>query len=126
MITELKRFLKWKKGEAGEVKSADAKSLPAPEMESEVSVSSEVLGRRPALLEKIKEEEQQIWPELCKTKAMDEIEQFASRLKGWAEEGQWPALLRYAENLDQQVQEFDVARLPKTLQDFPNIIDSLS
>jgi hypothetical protein len=57
---------------------------------------------------------------------MDEIEQFAGRLKGWADEAQWSTLRAYAERLDQQVQEFDLDHLPKTLQSFPEIISSLS
>jgi hypothetical protein len=56
---------------------------------------------------------------------MDEIEQFALRLKDWAEAAQWSDLRAYAESLDQQVQEFDLDRLPKTLQNFPAIIQSL-
>jgi hypothetical protein len=35
-------------------------------------------------------------------------------------------LRAYAESLQQQVQEFDLGRLPKTLQHFPEIVASLS
>lgn len=56
---------------------------------------------------------------------MDEIERFARRLKDWADAGQWSALRAYAESLGQQVQEFDLDRLPTTLQGFPAIIRSL-
>ncbi|MRR37884.1 hypothetical protein EG829_25200 [bacterium] len=78
------------------------------------------------MLARLREQEQRVWPGLCKRKAMDEIEQFAGRLKSWAEEAQWSALRGYAESLEQQVQEFDLDRLPKTLQGFPAIIQSLS
>jgi len=47
-------------------------------------------------------------------------------LKTCAEAGEWPDLQRYAETLDRQVQEFDMARLPRTLNDFPQIIAALS
>jgi len=72
------------------------------------------------------EQEQTVWPRLCKTRVMGEIEAFAQRLRGWAEAGHWPALGSYAETLDQQVQEFDLSRLPQTLQRFPAVIASLS
>jgi hypothetical protein len=57
---------------------------------------------------------------------MDGIEAFARMLKQCAGEGEWPALRAYADSLEQQVQEFDVTRLPRTLQTFPEIIASLS
>jgi hypothetical protein len=85
-----------------------------------------VLARRPELLAKLRQEEELVWPGLCKTMAMDKVEQFAFRLKGWAAEGQWSSLGAYAENLDQQVQEFDLTRLPQTLNNFPAILRSLS
>jgi hypothetical protein len=91
-----------------------------------ITVSPETLVERPDLLKKLRVEETSVWPDLCKTRAMDEIEQFAVRLKSWADEGQWPALRIFAESLEQQVQEFDMARLPKTLQGFPEILKSLS
>ena len=56
---------------------------------------------------------------------MDEIEQFARRLKGWAEAGEWPVLQAFAESLDEQVQQFDLVQLPRTLQKFPQIAESL-
>ncbi len=68
---------------------------------------------------------QTVWPRLCQTLAMDEIEQFAGQLGRWAEEGQWPALRDYAASLAREVQDFDVVRLPKTLHDFPEICDRL-
>ena len=88
-------------------------------------MSAEAAARRPELLAKLREEEQRVWPGLCKRKSMDEIEQFARRLKDFADAGQWSDLRAYADSLDQQVQEFDLDRLPKTLQRFPAIISSL-
>ena len=85
-----------------------------------------MLARRSELLARLREEEERVWPSLCKTRAMDEIEQFAARLKNLADEGQWPSLRAYAESLDQQVQEFDVTRLPQTLRNFPDSLRALS
>ena len=53
--------------------------------------------------------------------SMAKIEEFAGRLKTWADQGDWPSLRAYATSLEEQVQEFDVDRLPKTLQEFPNV-----
>ena len=87
---------------------------------------SEVIARRPDLMALLREQEQTVWPRLCKTLAIGEIEGFAQGLRRWAEEGHWPPLRSYAEALDQQVQEFDFSRLPQTLQRFPAVIASLS
>jgi PAS domain S-box-containing protein len=123
LIAELKRFLK---PVTTPVRQAAAEASPATGVATSTPVSAAVLARRPELLARLREEEQRVWPGLCKRKAMDEVEQFAQRLKAWSEAGEWPALHAYAESLDQQVQEFDLDRLPRTLQNFPEIIGSLS
>jgi CheY-like chemotaxis protein len=122
LIAELKRFLK--PAQPGDLDSAAHSEVPIGSV-APVVISEAALARRPELLARLREEEQRVWPGLCKRKAMDEIEQFAGRLRGWAEEAQWCALRVYAESLDQQVQEFDLDRLPKTLQSFPAILNSL-
>ena len=92
---------------------------------AEATISEAVLARRPELLLKLREEEERVWPGLCKTMAISsKAEQFASRLKARAVEGQWSSLGAYAENLDQQIQEFDLARLPQTLNNFPVVLRS--
>ena len=121
LIAELKHFLK----PLRQTTEATWRWRPRPEPAvavTEAPVSAAALARRPELLAKLREEERGVWPGLCKRKAMDEIEQFARRLKDWAEAGQWSDLRAYAESLDQQVQEFDLDRLPKTLQNFPALI----
>jgi CheY-like chemotaxis protein len=123
LIAELKRFLKPAQTHVAlptpghEVSIAPAASVP---------VSDAALARRPELLQKLRREEQTVWPRLCETKAMDEIEEFTRRLQSWAEEGHWPALSHYAGQLDQQVQEFDLDRLPKTLAGFSELVAKLA
>jgi CheY-like chemotaxis protein len=122
LIAELKYFLPCVKTRT------TLAATPAPGATvavTEAPVSTAVLAQRPELLAKLREEERGVWPGLCKRKAMDEIEQFARRLMDWAEAGQWSELRLYAESLDQQVQEFDLDRLPKTLLRFPAILHSL-
>jgi hypothetical protein len=84
------------------------------------------VAKRVELMAALREQHQTVWPRLCKTRAMGEIEAFAKRLDRWSKEGSWPSLRAYAETLDQQVQEFDLSRLPQTLQRFPEVIASLS
>ena len=122
LIAELKRFLKLAQvREHGPAVSVEA---PVPSG-STVAISDAARARRPELLQKLRHEEQTIWPHLCETKIMDEIEGFAHRLQNWAEAGQWTSLSQYSARLDQQVQEFDLDRLPKTLAEFPEVISKL-
>ncbi|MSU64110.1 MAG: response regulator, partial [Pedosphaera sp.] len=122
LIAELKRFMKRTQALEPE---PNARGEAPPTSSAPILVSEAALARRPGLLVKLRDEEQRVWPGLCKRKSMDEIEQFARRLKEWAEAGEWPALGAHAESLDQQVQEFDLDRLPKTLQSFPALLNSL-
>ena len=123
LIAELKRFLKpvpqreLERGAGGETPMASGSPLP---------VSGAARARRPELLQKLRHEEQTVWPRLCETKSMGEIEEFARRLQSWAEAGQWQALSHYAARLDEQVQEFDLDRLPKTLAEFSDQVGKLA
>jgi len=123
LIAELKRFLPCVQAVPISVPGAAAEPA-APVVKA--TVSPEVRARRTDLLAKLRDQEQRVWLTLCKTRSMDDIEQFAAQLKEWSAEGEWPALATYAEALDQQVQEFDLSRLPQTLQQFPAILRSLA
>jgi CheY-like chemotaxis protein len=124
LIAELKRFLRPVPADGLSSSATPAESAPAKD--PELPVSAAALAIRPELLAKLQHEQAAVWPRLCKTKAMGEIGQFAGRLRGWADQGEWPALRSYASSLERQVQEFDLDHLPKSLQEFPAILDSLS
>ena len=123
LIAELKRFLR--PAETPQ-KQADSEAPSAPLDEPSAPVPAETVAKRVELMAALREQHQTVWPRLCKTRAMGEIEAFAKRLDRWSKEGSWPSLRAYAETLDQQVQEFDLSRLPQTLQRFPEVIASLS
>jgi signal transduction histidine kinase/DNA-binding NarL/FixJ family response regulator len=121
LVAELARFLRFAQPDQTGRAAPEAKAVAAPAGPA----SAEALARRPELLAKLLEAEQGVWPKLLQTMSMAKIEEFALRLKGWADEGDWSALRGYAASLEQQVQEFDVDRLPKTLQEFPHIRQQL-
>ncbi|MBL9175605.1 MAG: response regulator, partial [Verrucomicrobiales bacterium] len=122
LVAELQRFLKPAAVQARPVADAApdagaAGSEPAP---------AAVLANRPQLVAILRDLEQTVWPRLCKTKSVGEIEAFAQRLLRSADDGHWPSLRSYAQMLEQQAQEFDFSKLPQTLQRFPEILASLS
>ena len=122
LIAELKRFLK--PSETREPETTPGGEIPGA-IGSPAPVSEGALAKRPELLLKLRQEEETIWPRLCQTKAMGEIEEFAGRLQSWAQAGGWPSLDHYAARLTQQVQEFDLDRLPKTLAEFSDQVGKL-
>jgi phage I-like protein len=73
------------------------------------------------LLLKLREEERTVWPGVSQRMEIGEIEEFALRLKGYADDGSFPELQAYAAALSRQAEAFDVDRLAKTLPDFPSV-----
>jgi CheY-like chemotaxis protein len=114
LIAEMKRFLT----AANVTKETAHSSLPVADS---TAVSAEMRARRPELLAKLGHEQKEIWPRLCQTMDMGEIEEFALRLKNWADAGGFGSLRDYAVAMLQQVEAFDVDRLPATLQRFPEV-----
>jgi hypothetical protein len=60
------------------------------------------------------------------TEGAKRLGEFARRLQNWAEAGQWEALSHYAARLEQQVQDFDLDRFPKTLAEFSELVGKLA
>ena len=120
LIAELKRFLK------PPTNRQTQSDTPAPSTVAEepAVIPAAVLARRPELLAKLQQEEATVWPRLCRTMDMGEIEEFARRLSALADEGHFPGLQAYATALLQEVEMFDVDALPKTLQEFPSVCAS--
>ena len=88
-------------------------------------VPPEAAARRPELLARLRAEETVAWTRLSQTMAIGEIEEFAAKLRGLADEGHWSELRSYAETLERQAQDFDLDRLPQTLARFPEVVQAL-
>ncbi len=80
----------------------------------------------PELLAKLQEQKTEIWPELCRTQKQRDIRVFVSKLEDFAETYSCDILGNYAAVFHQQLEEFDWNNLPKTLKDFPVIIEAIS
>jgi len=123
LIAELKRFLKPVE-KSGVPRPITAPGLPPADGPSLVPV--EVRARWPELVAKLRAEQAGIWPDLCQTLELAPVEEFATRLRTLGETYRAPALQRYGEELFDQAQQFDLDRLPKSLEAFPQIIASLA
>jgi CheY-like chemotaxis protein len=121
LIAELKRFLKL--AETAGV----PKPIAAPSVADGPSLAPvEVRARWPELVMKLQVEQTGVWPDLCQTLELGPVEAFATRLRTLGETYGAKALQRYGKELFDQAQQFDLDRLPKSLEAFPQLIESLA
>ncbi|MEA5509615.1 ATP-binding protein [Crocosphaera sp. UHCC 0190] len=77
------------------------------------------------LLNQLRQEQENLYSELCRTMTYREIKSFIARLENWAKEYQCQTLKTYATKLEQQLNNFDWDYLSQTIKQFPEIIKSL-
>ncbi|MGH7972508.1 MAG: ATP-binding protein, partial [Limisphaerales bacterium] len=93
LIAELKRFLRPAEVETAQPSVTAAGAQPGA---TPAAVSAEAQARRPELLARLREHETPAWTRLSQTMSIGEIEEFANRLNGMAESGEWQDLGHFA------------------------------
>ncbi|MCT7982539.1 PAS domain S-box protein [Laspinema sp. A4] len=122
LVTLLKSILPQEEGE----NALTLCSPILPILDSEQPGDREVVGKLPALLEQLRQEEETTWPMLSQSMKRRDLRNFSDRLHAWGLEYQCQVLLDYATTLQTQIAAFDWERLPKTLEKFPEVRRSLS
>ncbi len=84
-----------------------------------------ILARLPELRDKLREEQEYSWEQLRQTMKRRDVQAFAQRLREWAVEYQYQPLLNYAQTLEAQLVAFDWESLPKTIEEYPQVWQSL-
>ncbi len=87
--------------------------------------NQENLTKLPELIQKITQLETEILPNLRETMRMREIRKLASNLENLSQEYNSPLVTNYTQKLYQQLEQFDWDNLPKTLDNFPHLKNSL-
>ncbi len=121
LIAELKRFLR--PATVSEPTSRAAATPAETDAAPPAPVSAAALTRRPAIIAKLRQELESVWPRLSRTMDMAEIEEFTGRLHTLATDGEFPDLLAYAGRLTRDVEAFDVDQLVKALHQFPSVCE---
>lgn len=123
LIAELKRFLR-----QAELRDKPSNIAPAgtPVSTTEDFVPATSLAKWPGMIVLLRAEEAGVWPELCQTLELGPLEEFATRLRNLGEAHGAAALSRYGKELLEQAQQFDLDRLPKSLETFPRLIEQLA
>jgi len=101
---------------------APASTAASEVEESESAPSDEALARWPELAGNLRREHSDVWPRLCDSPNITEVEEFAARLGEWATEFEAAPLARYAHTLQQHVENFDVEGMMETLKTFEEIV----
>jgi hypothetical protein len=78
------------------------------------------------LLTTLEEKEMTIWPQLCQTMIMSELRKFTESLQKLSEEHQCLELGRYAEQMQNYLNDFDVDNFSALLVKFPEVRRSLA
>jgi len=73
------------------------------------------------LLEKLRQEEETTYVQLCQTMIRADLKKFIRRLRLWANEYDCQVLEDYVNHLEMQLNNFDWENIPKTIADFPKI-----
>jgi CheY-like chemotaxis protein len=123
LIGELKRFLKL--GEKSDTQRFMA-AQPRPVAEAPSAAPVGTPDRWPELVLKLRAEQSGVWSELCQTLELTPVEEFATRLRSLGESYAAPSLQRYGKELFNQAQQFDLDRMPKSLEAFPQLIEHLA
>jgi len=90
-----------------------------------IDIDPDVIQHIPELINTFESEYLKEWDRIQGQFIIDEIEQFSEKMKQIGEEYGFVALLSWAEELNSQTQQFDMARIPATLKQFPNIVEQL-
>ncbi|MCP4134065.1 MAG: response regulator [bacterium] len=119
-FSELIRFLPYSI-DGSEVKQ-DAREEKALPMEA---LSPEISARIPELLNILKSGITLSWERLNKGLIINDAEDFAKKIIGLGEEYQVNMLIQWGSELKEQVEVFDMEKIPKTLASFPAIVEKV-
>jgi PAS domain S-box-containing protein len=116
LVTALKKVFKPQE-------KSESISLIENPLETELpSTMFALTDKYPELLEHLQQQKLEIWPQLCQTMIMGDLQKFSMRLRQLSQDYQCPELLEYSLLLDSQIEDFDWELLPKTIGRFSEII----
>ena len=90
-----------------------------------VILSEEVRAKLPDLLVILNDELLYAWTELLGRFSMTDIEGFSTQVQALGQEYRYPPLVAWGEKVQEQAEEFQLEVLPKTLEQFPQLIEEV-
>ena len=120
LVESLAKFLKIDEKRAGGRETAEP-IFPQAEAFDPSDLPPEKRGRLSDLLKSL-EKEEKTCRELCRVLIVQDIRQFAEKMKKWGREYHCSQLVEWGEIAKKQAGRYDVFALPKTLNRFPKLI----
>jgi signal transduction histidine kinase/ligand-binding sensor domain-containing protein/DNA-binding response OmpR family regulator len=90
------------------------------------AASGKAVRVSPELLALLDQESTEVWERLCDRPNIAQIKKFAVRLEKWGSDYEALELLRFAQKLHRQADQFDLEGLFQTLRRFPRICEELA
>ncbi len=120
LVTELQRFLPLASPSSG----SEAADLSPPEVQTPPTPLEE--KDRLELLRRLGEQQAGVWPGLVQTLAVKRVRAFSDLLKGWGLEFHASGILKYAQDLNESTQAFDLDKMSLLLRNFPLVIEAVA
>ncbi|ETR72076.1 MAG: ATP-binding region ATPase domain-containing protein [Candidatus Magnetoglobus multicellularis str. Araruama] len=121
LITEMMRFLSYSSTQ----ESSEVTDSHAETPEDAIQIDPELKERLPELIQTFESEYLPEWENIQKQFIIDEIECFSEKMKQVGETYSFHALVSWANILNMQTQQFDMAKIPGTLKAFSGIFEQL-
>ena len=121
LIQEMMRFIAYTSAESAD-ELTDKPTQPEKEV---IEIAPDIVERLPELLQTFESEYIPEWENVQKQFIIDEIEAFSEKMKQTGEDYGITALVAWGEDLNQQAQQFDMAKIPGTLKRFPGIVEQI-
>ncbi|MCP4151370.1 MAG: response regulator, partial [bacterium] len=128
LYRELRRFLPYARQESAEISGKEdsvEKPFTFEAFETVETLSPEVVLRLPELIEQLREEMTDRWEQINRTFIINLVEDFAEKIVDLAKEYQLEILSRWGEQLQKEIQSFEVNNVSKTLSTYPAIIEKI-
>ena len=89
-------------------------------------MTPEAVSKLPELVDILKNEKLNDWKKVQKSFIINEIEEFATKVKGLGEKYYLNVLTNWGDNLLKQAKSFDMKNLPDTLNYFPDLVGEIA
>jgi len=123
LITEIMKFISYSSSKELSVQTQE-KTLETDASE-DIQIDLAQKERLPELIEAFDSDYLPEWENLQKQFIIDEIEAFSEKMKLAGEKYTFNLLISWADELNMQTQQFDMAKIPGTLKRFPAIVETL-
>ena len=124
LIGALAKFLPHSVEASASIEVERSQAAPEDKLAPE-TLEAETLEKLPELVSILQEHLETQWEGLKQTSLINEVEGFGVQMRDLGNQYNYPPLVAWGERLSTQAQMFELDDLPKTLDEFPRIIEQI-